>query len=81
MYYQYLISNNILKEDRTINDIACCLYYLSKNNEEYQSKFIFLIIEKLNISNDQINDRALVLIYNIIEFDEQYLKSDKNKII
>ena len=80
MYYQYLISNNIQKEDRTINDIACCLYYLSKNNEEYQSKFISLIIEKLNISNDQINDRALVLIYNIIEFDEQYLKSDKNKI-
>ena len=80
MYYQYLISNNIQKEDRTINDIACCLYYLSKNNEEYQSKFISLIIEKLNISNDKINDWALVLIYNIIEFDEQYLKSDKNKI-
>ena len=80
MYYQYLMSNNIYKEDRTINDIACCLYYLSKNNEEYQNKFVSLIIEKLNISNDQINDQTLVLIYNIIEFDEQYLKSDKNKI-
>ena len=80
MYYQYLMSNNLQKEDRTINDIACCLYYLSKDNEEYQRKFVSLIIEKLNITSDQINDQTLVLIYNVIEFDEQYLKSTKNKI-
>jgi hypothetical protein len=60
------MSNNLQKEDRTINDIACCLYYLSKDNEEYQRKFVSLIIEKLNITSDQINDQTLVLIYNLI---------------
>ena len=62
------------------NDIACCLYYLSKDNQKYQDEFTTQIIEQLDINADIINDEALILIYNIIEFDEQYLKSEKNKL-
>ena len=80
MYYKYLISDEVPNYQKAINDIACCLYYLAKNNKEYQEKFVSQIIEKLDIVNDKINDDTLFLIYNIIEFDEQYLKSDKIKL-
>ena len=66
MYYNYLISDEVPNNQKTINDISCCLYYLSKNNKEYQDKFVSQIIEKLDISNDKINDDTLFLIYNII---------------
>ena len=80
MYYDYLISNHISDYKNYINDISCCLYYLSKYKQEYQDKFIKLIIEKIDMNTDQVNEDTLILIYNIIEFDEQYLKSDKIKI-
>ena len=80
MYYKYLMSDDVPNYQKTINDISCCLYYLSKNNKEYQEKFVSQIIEKLDIVNDKINDDTLCLIYNIIEFDEQYLKSEKIKL-
>ena len=77
MYYNYLISEKVQSNQNTINDIACCLYYLSKNNKEYQDKFTSQIIQRLDINKDEINDDTMFLIYNIIEFDEQYLKSEK----
>jgi len=80
MYYKYLISDEVPNNQKSINDISCCLYYLAKNNKEYQEKFVSQIIEKLDIVNDKINDDTLCLIYNIIEFDEQYLKSEKIKL-
>lgn len=80
MYYDYLMSNQNSDNKKSINDISCCLYYLSQNNKEYQDKFTSQIIERLDINEDQINDDTLTLIYNVIEFDEQYLKSDKIKI-
>ena len=80
MYYEYLMSVQQSDDKKSINDISCCLYYLSKNNKDFQQKFTSKIIENLNISNDSINDDTLVLIYNIIEFDEQYLKSERNKL-
>ena len=80
MYYEYLISDQVENNQKTINDIACCLYYLSKNNKEFQDKFTSQIIERLDINDDLINDDTLVLIYNIIEFDEQYLKSERIKL-
>ena len=80
MYYEYLMSDQINNKQKSINDIACCLYYLSKNNKEYQDKFTTQIIERLDINEDLINDDTLVLIYNIIEFDEQYLKSERIKL-
>ena len=82
MYYDYLMSdiksNN--NDQKTINDLSCCLYYLSKYNKDFQDKFTSQIIEKIDINNDAINDDMLILIYNIIEFDEQYLKSEKLKL-
>ncbi len=76
-YYKYLMSNQEKRNENNLNEISCCLYYLSKNNKNYQEKFISYIIERLDIGSDPINDETLVLIYNIIEFDEQYLKSDR----
>ena len=80
MYYEYLMSESGNSDKKNINDLACCLYYLSKNNKEYEEKFTSQIIEKIDINDDKINDDTLVLIYNIIEFDEQYLKSDRIKL-
>ena len=82
MYYEYLMSDyqNNNPDKKILNDLSCCLYYLSKNNKEYEDKFTSQIIEKIDINNDAINDDLLILIYNIIEFDEQYLKSDKIKL-
>ena len=79
-YYEYLMSNQEIKDENNLNEISCCLYYLSQNNKNYQEEFISYIIERLDIGNDPINDKNLVLIYNIIEFDEQYLKSDREKL-
>ena len=80
MYYEYLMSDLIKTEKKAINDLSCCLYYLAKSNKEYQEKFTSQIIERIDINEDKINDDTLVLIYNIIEFDEQYLKSDRIKL-
>ena len=80
MYYQYLMSDEGKNNQKIINDISCCLYYLSKNNKNYQETFTSKIIENLDINNDLINDDTLILIYNIIEFDEQYLKSERIKL-
>ena len=80
MYYEYLMSDYVKTENNTINDLSCCLYYLSKYSKDYLDKFTTLIIEKLDINEDRINDDTLVLIYNTIEFDEQYLKSDRIKL-
>ena len=79
MYYKFLLSDQSNNQNK-INDISCCLYYLSNNNKKYQNIFTSQIIEKLDINNDLINKDNLVLIYNIIEFDELYLKSDRIKI-
>lgn len=79
MYYKYLISNEVPNTKNVINDMACCLYYLSKYDEEYQKKFCNLVISKIDL-NDLINDQHLILIYNIIEFEDQYLKSKKEKL-
>ena len=82
MYYEYLMSNleNDNQNRKALNDLSCCLYYLSKYNKDYQDTFTSQIIEKIDINNDSINDYMLILIYNIIEFDEQYLKSEKLKL-
>ena len=80
IYYDYLMSDQVQKNHKNINDIACCLYYLSENNENYKDKFTSLIIENLDINNDPINDRLMILIYNIIEFVMKHIKSDKDKL-
>ena len=79
IYYNFLM-NDPSNNQKKINDISCCLYYLSNNNIKYQDIFKSQIIEKIDINKDLINSNNLILIYNIIEFDERYLKSDREKI-
>jgi len=79
IYYDYLMSDMIPRNQKVINDIACCLYYLSGWNKEYKEKFTSQIIEKLDI-NDPKNDDYMILIYNIIEFDKMYFKYEKNQL-
>ena len=81
IYYKYLMSNQEERNKRDLVDISCCLYFLSKNDKYYQDLFVSYIIEHIDIGTDPINDETLFLIYNIIEFDEQYLKSDKDKLV
>ena len=80
IYYDYLMTEQAQRNQKVINDIACCLYYLSEINEIYKEKFTSLIIEKLDINNDPINDKYMILIYNVIEFVQNYLKSEKEKL-
>ena len=80
IYYDYLMTEQIPKNKKVINDIACCLYYLSSWNKEYQDIFTSQILGKIDINNDQKNDDHMILIYNIIEFDKKYLKSERNEL-
>lgn len=73
MFYALLISNEPLDVYiRKPSHIACCLYYLSKESQEYKKIMYEKIILKLK-KNDEINDTNLFLIYNIIDYIEKYL--------
>ena len=37
-------------------------------------------VQNLDINNDPINDKYMILIYNVIEFVQNYLKSEKEKL-
>ena len=76
MYYK-LLMNDQLNNQKKVNAISCCLYYLSDNDINYQNIFKSDIIGKLDINKDLINSDNLILIYNIIEFNEIYLKSNR----
>ena len=80
IYYDYLTSDQVPRNKRVLNDISCCLYYLSENNEEFKNKFTTQIIENLDYNNDPINDDMMILIYNIIEFDKKHLNSERDKL-
>lgn len=80
IYYQYLKSISIQKNTQYLNEVACCLYYLAQYKEEYKEVFTSEIIENLDYNNDPINEDYMLLIYNIIEFDKRYLKSESDKI-
>ena len=79
IYYDYFMTEQIPKNQFVLNDIACCLYYLSSWNKEYKDKFTKQIVQKIDVT-DQKNDDFMILIYNIIEFDKIYLEYDKNQI-
>lgn len=80
IYYEYLMSDQVPKNKKALNSIACCLYYLAEQNEEYKKIFTSLIIEKLDYNKDPINDDHMILLYNIIEFVQKYLKSEQDEI-
>lgn len=83
MYYDFLLTDNPFPQNFSkvprINQISCCLYYLSKNNPQLQERFCHQIIEALKPRTDSISDSYLCLIYNVIEFDEKYLSQTRSR--
>ena len=63
-----------------INYIACCLYLLSRKDESYKEIFCHKIISRLIIKKDPIDDIYLALIYNCIDFDENFLHSEPKRL-
>ena len=81
MYFNLLNSGEIISEKISINNhIACCLYYLTKEKEEYKEKFLEKFLRTITFENLKINEEHLILIFNIIEFDKTYLNSPKEHI-
>ena len=83
MYYKVLNSDNVSFPPKLSvkNHKSCCLFYLAKDNESYKEKFIENYLRTITFSNLKITEENLVLIFNIIEFDKSYLKSQKENII
>ena len=82
MYYEVLNTPNVEfpgKISRN-NHIACCLYYLAKEDKKYNELFLEKFLQNISFNNLTINEENLVLIFNIIEFDKTYLNSGKDHI-
>lgn len=60
--------------------LSCCLYLLSRYDEKFLKIFSQKIILLLDLRNNPINDTYLYLIYNCIDFDENFMHSDKKKL-
>ena len=60
--------------------LSCCLYLLARYDEKYTKIFGQKIFSVLSLKNNPINDSYLFLIYNCIDFDENFLHSDKKKL-
>ena len=67
--------------DNRLCYISCCLYFLSKTDESFKSIFLQKVLKSLNIKSDAINDSYLFLIYNCIDFDENFLHSMKEALL
>lgn len=82
MYYELLNSENVELPPKVsfYNHTACCLYYLSKDDEKYKEIFIEKYLKTLNV-NLKKSEENLVLIFNIIEFDKTFLNSPKENIL
>ncbi len=81
MYHDLILSDNPLPSYiRRPNHMTCTLYYLSERHQQYEQIMYQKIIKKLNI-NDELNGTNMILIFNIIEYSENYLvgKLDKTK--
>ena len=83
MYYEILNTNNISLPPKVAknNHIACCLYYMTKDNEDYKEEFVNKFIRSINANDLPIKDENLILIFNIIEFDKTYLNSPRDHIL
>ena len=60
--------------------LSCCLYLLTKYDEQFKTEFCKKILSNLSPKNNPINDPFLFLIYNCIDFDENFLHSDKKRL-
>ena len=80
MFYDLLKSNEPLPNSiNRLSHLSCCLYFLSKNHPQYINIFTKEIIQKLS-RKDEVNDTNMILIYNIIEFDQRYLHSKGERL-
>ena len=59
---------------------ACCIYLLSRKDESYIEIFCKKIISSMSIKNDEIDDNHLSLIFNCIDFDENFMHSSGKKL-
>ena len=63
-----------------INYTACCLYILSRIDGSYVEVFCHKVISKLILKTDPIDDIQLALIYNCIDFDENFVHSPPKRL-
>lgn len=82
MYYSLLNSEGVSLPQKVSknNHIACCLFYLAREKEEYKEKFLEKFLRNISFNNLSINEVNLIFIFNIIEFDKTYLNSPKDHI-
>ena len=77
MYYDLLCSDEILPENiNKRNHKMCCLFYLSKDDDNYIDIFVEKFIGSIEINALETSQENLIMIFNIIEFDKIYLKSN-----
>ena len=84
MYYDILCSEEIIHENiNRKNHKMCCLYYLSKDNKEYNEIFIEKYLETIEMSklNEEKSNENLAMLFNVIEFDKTYLDSPLENLI
>ena len=60
--------------------LSCCIYLLARYDEKYITEFCKQIIKNLSLIQNPINDTYLFLIYNCIDFEENFLHSDKARL-
>ena len=63
-----------------LNYSACCLYLLSRKDESYKSIFGKNVISRLSLKKNPVDDNYLALIYNCIDFDENFLHSEPKNL-
>ena len=82
MYYDVLNTPDVEFPEKVSknNHIACCLYYLSKEDKKYYDVFLNKFLANLSFSTLKTNEENLILIFNIIEFDKTFLNSGKDHI-
>ena len=79
IYYDYLCSDEIIPQNiNKRNHKMCCLYYLSENDSNYIDNYVDNYMGAIELNSLEINSENLIMVFNIIEFDKTYLKSDNN---
>lgn len=78
-YYDLLMSDKMLPSyiNRPAHKI-CCLYYLTKENQNYKNTTNQEIHSKVNGALKDVNDGNLFYLYNSIEYFEKFLNNDRN---
>ena len=82
MYYKLLKSEELHLPEKISknNHLACCLFYLAKEGENFKEEFLDKYLRNVSFNNLGINEANLIFIFNIIEFDKVYLNSPKDHI-